>query len=147
MNKTDRAFFRGRDSREERLHLVSLSKKNPELLDAGITGWFFFRDREKHIGKVPLVGLFEFFKVRENEWINYYFKFQKNSLKSLPLYILTFLCFDVINVEIIIFPLLVQVPGERGWNSRSISLSLPDAREQSGSEARLPVLWIFLQPS
>ncbi|KAK2841834.1 hypothetical protein Q5P01_012034 [Channa striata] len=63
-NKTERAFFRGRDSREERLQMVSLSKKNPELLDAGITGWFFFRDREKHVGKVPLVGFFEFFKYK-----------------------------------------------------------------------------------
>lgn len=62
MNKTDRAFFRGRDSREERLYLASLSKQNPELLDAGITGWFFFRDREKHVGKAPLVGFFDFFK-------------------------------------------------------------------------------------
>ncbi|XP_042337223.1 protein O-glucosyltransferase 3-like [Plectropomus leopardus] len=64
INKTERAFFRGRDSREERLHLVSLSKKNPELLDAGITGWFFFRDREKHVGKTPLVGFFDFFKYK-----------------------------------------------------------------------------------
>ncbi|XP_041650707.1 protein O-glucosyltransferase 3 [Cheilinus undulatus] len=64
MNKTDRAFFRGRDSREERLYLASLSKENPELLDAGITGWFFFRDREKHIGKAPLVGFFDFFKYK-----------------------------------------------------------------------------------
>ncbi|XP_044211368.1 protein O-glucosyltransferase 3 [Thunnus albacares] len=63
-NKTDRAFFRGRDSREERLQLASLSKKNPELLDAGITGWFFFRDREKHVGKAPLVGFFDFFKYK-----------------------------------------------------------------------------------
>lgn len=63
-NKTERAFFRGRDSREERLHLVSLSKQNPELLDAGITGWFFFRDREKHVGKAPLVGFFDFFKYK-----------------------------------------------------------------------------------
>uniref|UniRef100_A0A3Q3Q7P7 Glycosyl transferase CAP10 domain-containing protein n=1 Tax=Monopterus albus TaxID=43700 RepID=A0A3Q3Q7P7_MONAL len=63
-NKTERAFFRGRDSREERLQLVSLSKENPELLDAGITGWFFFRDREKHVGKAPLVGFFEFFKYK-----------------------------------------------------------------------------------
>ena len=62
-NKTGQAFFRGRDSREERLNLVSLSKESPELLDAGITGWFFFRDREKHVGKVPLVGFFDFFKV------------------------------------------------------------------------------------
>ncbi|KAM7002278.1 protein O-glucosyltransferase 3 [Tautogolabrus adspersus] len=64
INKTDRAFFRGRDSREERLHLASLSKENPELLDAGITGWFFFRDREKHVGKAPLVGFFDFFKYK-----------------------------------------------------------------------------------
>ncbi|XP_037307585.1 protein O-glucosyltransferase 3 [Pungitius pungitius] len=63
-NKTDRAFFRGRDSREERLYLVSLSKANPELLDAGITGWFFFRDREKQVGKAPLVGFFDFFKYK-----------------------------------------------------------------------------------
>lgn len=64
INKTDQAFFRGRDSREERLHLAALSKQSPELLDAGITGWFFFRDREKHVGKAPLVGFFDFFKYK-----------------------------------------------------------------------------------
>ncbi|XP_039892032.1 protein O-glucosyltransferase 3 [Simochromis diagramma] len=64
VNKTERAFFRGRDSREERLQLVSLSKKNPELLDAGITAWFFFRDQEKHVGKASLVGFFDFFKYK-----------------------------------------------------------------------------------
>lgn len=37
-------------------------------------------------------------------------------------------------------PLLVQVPGECGRNSGSISLSLPNAGEQSGPEAELPVL-------
>ncbi|XP_058500526.1 protein O-glucosyltransferase 3 [Solea solea] len=63
-NKTARAFFRGRDSREERLQLVSMSKKHPELLDAGITGWFFFRDREKDVGKAPLIGFFDFFKYK-----------------------------------------------------------------------------------
>lgn len=63
-NKTSQAFFRGRDSREERLHLVALSKKHPELLDAGITGWFFFRDREKQVGKASLVGFFDFFKYK-----------------------------------------------------------------------------------
>lgn len=63
-NKTSKAFFRGRDSREERLQLVALSKKHPELLDAGITGWFFFRDREKQVGKAPLVGFFDFFKYK-----------------------------------------------------------------------------------
>uniref|UniRef100_A0A4W5S055 Protein O-glucosyltransferase 3 n=1 Tax=Hucho hucho TaxID=62062 RepID=A0A4W5S055_9TELE len=63
-NKTEQAFFRGRDSREERLHLVTLSKKKPELLDAGITGWFFFREREKDLGKANLVGFFDFFKYK-----------------------------------------------------------------------------------
>lgn len=64
VNKTERAFFRGRDSRKERLHLASLSKKNAQLLDAGITGWFFFREREKDLGKASLVGFFDFFKYK-----------------------------------------------------------------------------------
>uniref|UniRef100_A0A8D0C0X0 Protein O-glucosyltransferase 3 n=1 Tax=Salvator merianae TaxID=96440 RepID=A0A8D0C0X0_SALMN len=63
-NKTEQGFFRGRDSREERLQLVELSKDNPELLDAGITGYFFFREKEKELGKAPLVGFFDFFKYK-----------------------------------------------------------------------------------
>lgn len=62
-NKTERALFRGRDSREERLELVKLSKEHPELLDAGITGYFFFREKEKELGKAQLMGFFDFFKV------------------------------------------------------------------------------------
>uniref|UniRef100_A0A8C9SL59 Protein O-glucosyltransferase 3 n=1 Tax=Scleropages formosus TaxID=113540 RepID=A0A8C9SL59_SCLFO len=63
-NKTERAFFRGRDSREERLQLVAMSRDSPDLLDAGITGFFFFRDREKDLGKAPLVGFFNFFQYK-----------------------------------------------------------------------------------
>ncbi|XP_061230600.1 protein O-glucosyltransferase 3 isoform X1 [Neopsephotus bourkii] len=63
-NKTEQALFRGRDSREERLSLAKLSKENPELLDAGITGYFFFREKEKELGKVPLMGFFDFFKYK-----------------------------------------------------------------------------------
>ncbi|RLW08408.1 hypothetical protein DV515_00003319 [Chloebia gouldiae] len=63
-NKTEKALFRGRDSREERLHLVKLSKENPELLDAGITGYFFFREKEKELGKAQLMGFFDFFKYK-----------------------------------------------------------------------------------
>lgn len=63
-NKTEQAFFRGRDSREERLQLVQLSKKYPELLDAGITGYFFFREKEAELGKAPLLGFFDFFKYK-----------------------------------------------------------------------------------
>ncbi|XP_029555207.1 protein O-glucosyltransferase 3 [Salmo trutta] len=66
-NKTEQALFCGRDSREERLHLVTLSKKNPELRDARITGWFFFREREKDLGKANLVGFFDFFKGNDDE--------------------------------------------------------------------------------
>ncbi|XP_027961805.1 protein O-glucosyltransferase 3 isoform X3 [Eumetopias jubatus] len=64
MNKTEKAFFRGRDSREERLQLVQLSKENPELLDAGITGYFFFQEKEKELGKAKLIGFFDFFKYK-----------------------------------------------------------------------------------
>ncbi|TRY93109.1 hypothetical protein DNTS_007753 [Danionella cerebrum] len=63
-DKMNMAFFRGRDSREERLRLVTMSKKYPELLDAGITAYFFFRDQEKELGKTPLVGFFDFFKYK-----------------------------------------------------------------------------------
>ncbi|XP_030895483.1 protein O-glucosyltransferase 3 isoform X4 [Leptonychotes weddellii] len=64
INKTEKAFFRGRDSREERLQLVQLSKENPELLDAGITGYFFFQEKEKELGKAKLIGFFDFFKYK-----------------------------------------------------------------------------------
>ncbi|XP_055128995.1 protein O-glucosyltransferase 3 isoform X2 [Symphalangus syndactylus] len=64
INKTERAFFRGRDSREERLQLVQLSKENPQLLDAGITGYFFFQEKEKELGKAKLMGFFDFFKYK-----------------------------------------------------------------------------------
>lgn len=69
-DKMNKAFFRGRDSREERLRLVTMSKENPELLDAGITAYFFFRDREKDLGKAPLVGFFDFFKVNQVMFIS-----------------------------------------------------------------------------
>lgn len=76
-NKTEQALFRGRDSREERLHLVKLSKENPELLDAGITGYFFFREKEKELGKVQLMGFFDFFKVASKlwSWVNFAVRF------------------------------------------------------------------------
>ncbi|XP_044932640.1 protein O-glucosyltransferase 3-like [Mustela putorius furo] len=64
INKTEKAFFRGRDSREDRLQLVRLSKENPELLDAGITGYFFFQEKEKELGKAKLTGFFDFFKYK-----------------------------------------------------------------------------------
>ncbi|KAG8452940.1 hypothetical protein GDO86_004660 [Hymenochirus boettgeri] len=63
-NKSEKAFFRGRDSREERLQLVQMSEKHPDLLDAGITGYFFFREMEKELGKAQLIGFFDFFNYK-----------------------------------------------------------------------------------
>ncbi|XP_014770860.1 protein O-glucosyltransferase 2 [Octopus bimaculoides] len=62
-NKSDLAFWRGRDSREERLNLVMLSKKHPDLVDAMLTNMFFFPKDEKKYGRiVEPVSFFDFFK-------------------------------------------------------------------------------------
>lgn len=41
--KVNKAFFRGRDSRQERLDLAQLSLQNPDLINASITNYFFFK--------------------------------------------------------------------------------------------------------
>ena len=37
------AFWRGRDSRRERLDLVKMSDKHPDIIDAELTAMFFFK--------------------------------------------------------------------------------------------------------
>ncbi|XP_065186342.1 protein O-glucosyltransferase 2-like [Sycon ciliatum] len=59
--KLPKAFWRGRDSRQERLDLVRLAKQQPDLLDAGLTNFFFFREQEEELGRVPYVSFQEFF--------------------------------------------------------------------------------------
>lgn len=67
--KVEKAFFRGRDSRRERLELVTLSKIHPELFNCSITNFFFYNDEIDKFGpKVDQISFFEFFK----------FKFQIN---------------------------------------------------------------------
>lgn len=62
-----KAFWRGRDSREERLRLVELSQREPQLLNASITNFFFYRDKmEKYGGGSPHVSFFDFFEVRRD---------------------------------------------------------------------------------
>ena len=41
--KIEKGFFRGRDSRQERLDLAEMSQKNSAEIDAAITAYFFFR--------------------------------------------------------------------------------------------------------
>ncbi|CAL1538654.1 unnamed protein product [Lymnaea stagnalis] len=64
-NKTAVAFWRGRDSRQERLHLVELSLKNPGMIDARLTNMFFFPKDEKKYGElVKHISFFDFFKYK-----------------------------------------------------------------------------------
>lgn len=63
-NKQEKAFWRGRDSRRERLNLVSLARRHPDLINASLTNFFFFRDEEKTYGpKEEHVSFFKFFDV------------------------------------------------------------------------------------
>lgn len=65
--KEGKVFFRGRDSNRLRLLLVLYSKEQPELIDAGLTNFFFFREEEdlqKYGPKVPHISLFDFFKYK-----------------------------------------------------------------------------------
>ncbi|XP_072013889.1 protein O-glucosyltransferase 2-like isoform X2 [Amphiura filiformis] len=64
-NKTEQGFWRGRDSRQERLDLVKLSKKKPELIDAALTNFFFFKQDDELYGpKVKHISFFDFFKYK-----------------------------------------------------------------------------------
>lgn len=62
--KANRAFFRGRDSRRERLDLIDIARKNPDIFNVSLTNFFFFRDEEEKYGpKVAHISLMEFFDV------------------------------------------------------------------------------------
>lgn len=64
--KMSKAFWRGRDSRKERLELVKLARANPAVLDAALTNFFFFKHDESLYGPlVKHVSFFDFFKVCE----------------------------------------------------------------------------------
>ncbi|KAK3085442.1 hypothetical protein FSP39_003355 [Pinctada imbricata] len=64
-NKTTTAFWRGRDSRQERLDLVVMSRKEPELIDAALTHMFFFpKDPNKYGELVKSIPFFDFFKYK-----------------------------------------------------------------------------------
>lgn len=66
------AFWRGRDSREERLHLIDIARKHPDLYNASLTNFFFFRHKENEYGpKVPHVSFFHFFDVSTYLHVNY----------------------------------------------------------------------------
>ncbi|BFZ19588.1 hypothetical protein BsWGS_22627 [Bradybaena similaris] len=64
-NKSSIAFWRGRDSRKERLQLVEMSLKHPDLIDARLTNMFFFPKNDIKYGEIAEhVSFFDFFKYK-----------------------------------------------------------------------------------
>lgn len=58
------AFWRGRDARRERLTLIDIARKYPDLFNVSLTNFFFFRNEEPKYGpKVPHMSFFDFFDV------------------------------------------------------------------------------------
>ncbi|KAJ6667402.1 hypothetical protein lerEdw1_016523 [Lerista edwardsae] len=63
--KNSTAIWRGRDSRKERLELVKMSRKYPEIIDAAFTNFFFFQHDESLYGPiVKHISFFDFFKYK-----------------------------------------------------------------------------------
>ncbi|KAL3283578.1 hypothetical protein HHI36_006717 [Cryptolaemus montrouzieri] len=57
-----KAFWRGRDSSRERLKLIDISRKYPDIFNCSLTNFFFFRDEEKIYGpKSDHVSFYSFF--------------------------------------------------------------------------------------
>jgi hypothetical protein len=108
--REEKAFFKGRDSSRERLELVRLAKQNPDLMEAGITKYFFFRDKEEELGSVKQTSFFDFFKVRQALSLtgeNYHSSFS------------------------------VQISDQYGWHSRGVQVSFPDGWRVLDTEAGL----------
>ncbi|XP_062312490.1 protein O-glucosyltransferase 2 [Osmerus eperlanus] len=63
--KNASGFWRGRDSRKERLDLVKLARAHPDMVDAAFTNFFFFKHDESLYGPlVKHVSFFDFFKYK-----------------------------------------------------------------------------------
>lgn len=62
--KSAKVFWRGRDSRRERLDLMDIARAHPDLFNVSLTNFFFFRNEESKYGpKVPHISFFDFFEV------------------------------------------------------------------------------------
>ncbi|RNA44218.1 KDEL motif-containing, partial [Brachionus plicatilis] len=66
-SKINKSFWRGRDSRQERLRLVDLSEDYPNIIDAALTNLFFYREPEnlkKYSNLTKRTPFFDFFKYK-----------------------------------------------------------------------------------
>eukprot|EP00794_Sanderia_malayensis_P018950 gene18950-20856_t len=59
--KIPKALWRGRDSRQERLDLVIMGRKKPDLYDVALSNFFFFTYDEKKYGPKNSMSFFSFF--------------------------------------------------------------------------------------
>lgn len=65
-NRIPKIFWRGRDSNRHRLDLITMSREHPDLFNASLTNFFFYRDQEHIYGpKTDHVSFFRFFDVSE----------------------------------------------------------------------------------
>lgn len=64
-DKVEKAFFRGRDSRRERLDLIDVSRQHPGLFNSSITNFFFFTNEIAKYGpKVGHISFNDFFEFK-----------------------------------------------------------------------------------
>ena len=57
------AFWRGRDSRRERLDLVKMSDKHRDIIDAELNAMFFFKKEQDDFKIAKRVSFYDFFQV------------------------------------------------------------------------------------
>lgn len=63
--KINKAFWMGRDSNHHRLNLIDISKIHPDLINASITNFFFYKElKEKYGSGNKPISFFKFFDVR-----------------------------------------------------------------------------------
>lgn len=63
-------FWRGRDSNKNRLKLIKIAREHPELFNASLTNFFFYRDVQDIYGpKVEHISFFKFFDVSTYSFI------------------------------------------------------------------------------
>ncbi|KAI4497223.1 hypothetical protein M0802_007707 [Mischocyttarus mexicanus] len=61
--KIEKLFWRGRDSRRERLDLIDISRKHPDLFNVSLTNFFFFKNEiDKYGPPQSYISFFQFFK-------------------------------------------------------------------------------------
>lgn len=64
-DKIQKAFWRGRDSRRERLDLIDIARQRSDLFNATITNFFFFRDEANRYGPTEKhISFHDFFDYR-----------------------------------------------------------------------------------